>query len=109
MPVASTRLLLTVYYLVGGYPRTVFIIVHGNRDLVSYIRRRLSKRGEPTIIFYEIFDLRYHSTRSPSPSDVIIIAIDFEDINTINSGFSQKNTYQVGLAILDTRSFTELD
>lgn len=54
-------------------------------------------------ILGEVFRLGHHYSRSPSLLDVVLIAIDFENINTIKSGFSLKDNCQVGLAILDTR------
>jgi hypothetical protein len=57
-------------------------------------------------ILHEIFHL--HSSRSPRLLDVVLIAIDFENINTIKSGFSQKNNCQVGLAILDTKEINQV-
>ncbi|KAK1766912.1 hypothetical protein QBC33DRAFT_93341 [Phialemonium atrogriseum] len=54
-------------------------------------------------ILSEVFRLGHHYSRSPSLLDVVLIAIDFENINTIKSGISLKDNCQVGLAILDTR------
>lgn len=59
-------------------------------------------------ILHEIFRLGYHSSRSPRLLDVVLIAIDFENINTIKSGFSQKNNCQVGLAVLDTKEINQV-
>ena len=57
-------------------------------------------------ILHEIF--RLHSSRSPRLLDVVLIAIDFENINTIKSGFSQKNHCQVGLAIFNTKEINQV-
>lgn len=59
-------------------------------------------------ILHEIFRLGDHSSRSPSLSDVVLIAIDFENINTIKSGFSQKHNCQAGLAIFDTKEIGQV-
>lgn len=59
-------------------------------------------------ILYEVFRLGYQSSVSTSLSDIVLIAIDFENINTIKSGFSQKSNCQVGLAILDTKDIHQV-
>jgi CRISPR/Cas system endoribonuclease Cas6 (RAMP superfamily) len=59
-------------------------------------------------ILHEIFRLECYSFRSPRLSDVVLIAIDFENINTIKSGFSHKNNYQVSLAVLDTKEINQV-
>jgi hypothetical protein len=62
---------------------------------------RITKNG--LHILHEIFRLANDSSRIPRLSDVILIAIDFENTNIIKSGFSQTNTCQVALAIFDTK------
>jgi hypothetical protein len=59
-------------------------------------------------ILHEILRLDSGSFRSPRLSDVVLISIDFEHINTIKSRFSQKNSCQVGLAILDTKEINQV-
>ncbi|KAK4205614.1 hypothetical protein QBC40DRAFT_344426 [Triangularia verruculosa] len=49
------------------------------------------------------------SMASRALNDTVIIAIDFEGINTIKSGFTQKEgNSQVGLAILDTKDLRKV-
>ena len=59
-------------------------------------------------ILHEILRLECSSSRSLRLSDVVLIAIDFEGINTIKRGFAQKNDCQVGLAILDTKKINKV-
>jgi hypothetical protein len=59
-------------------------------------------------ILHEVFRLECYSFRSPRLSDAVLIAIDFENINTIKSGFSHKNNCQVGLAVLDTKKINQV-
>ncbi|KAF2016109.1 hypothetical protein BU24DRAFT_492267 [Aaosphaeria arxii CBS 175.79] len=54
-------------------------------------------------ILHEIFGLGVQTPPTPNLSDVVLIAIDFENINTIKSGFAEKRDCQIGLAILDTK------
>lgn len=55
-------------------------------------------------ILHQIFCPGDLSCRPPNLSDIILIAIDFEGINTIRNGFSQKGNSEVGIAILDTKN-----
>jgi len=59
-------------------------------------------------ILREIFRLGHHPYYSPQLSDVVLVAIDFENINTIKSGFAQKGDCQIGLAILDTKKINRM-
>jgi hypothetical protein len=59
-------------------------------------------------ILREIFRLGHHPYYSPQLSDVVLVAIDFENINTIKSGFAQKEDCQIGLAILDTKEINRM-
>lgn len=56
----------------------------------------------------ESFGLSRDSSRSSSLSDIVIIAIDFENIGSTESGFTQKENCQVGLAILDTKDLRKV-
>lgn len=70
------------------------------------IELRTTKNG--LRILLEIFHLEFYSLKSHRLSDVVLIAIDFEGINTIQSGFAQKKDCQVGLAILDMKEIHEV-
>jgi len=59
-------------------------------------------------ILHEIFRLGHCSFEPSTLLDVVLIAIDFENISTIKSGFSQKNNCQVGLAVLDTKEINQV-
>jgi CRISPR/Cas system endoribonuclease Cas6 (RAMP superfamily) len=67
---------------------------------------RITKNG--LHILHEIFRLADDSSRLSRLSDVILIAIDFENINNIKSGFSQTNNCEVGLANFDTKEINQL-
>ena len=56
----------------------------------------------------EVLGLSHSNSRSSTLNDVIIIAIDFEYIQTIKSGFAQKTDSQVGFAILDTKDLRQI-
>ncbi|KAK0736187.1 Polynucleotidyl transferase, partial [Apiosordaria backusii] len=56
----------------------------------------------------EILGLSHSVSKSPALNDTVIIAIDFEGINTIKSGFTQKDNSQVGFAILDTKDLRQV-
>ncbi|KAK0722736.1 hypothetical protein B0T26DRAFT_597039, partial [Lasiosphaeria miniovina] len=56
----------------------------------------------------EILGLSHSVSKSPALNDTVIIAIDFEGINTIKSGFTQKENSQVGFAILDTKELRQV-
>ncbi|KAF2111624.1 hypothetical protein BDV96DRAFT_649606 [Lophiotrema nucula] len=58
-------------------------------------------------ILHEILRLGSYSCTSPGLSDAVLITIDFENINTIKSGFSQKANCQAGLALLDTKELSQ--
>lgn len=55
----------------------------------------------------EILGLSQPVFKSPALSDTVIIAIDFEGIDTIKSRFTQKENSQVGFAILDTKELRQ--
>ena len=63
--------------------------------------RSIARNGLSLLL--EIFGLSCNSPRSSSISDIVIIAIDFENIGSIKNGFTQKQNCQVGLALLDTK------
>ncbi|KAK0733681.1 hypothetical protein B0T26DRAFT_32003 [Lasiosphaeria miniovina] len=55
-----------------------------------------------------ILGLSHSVSKAPALNDTVIIAIDFEGINTIKSGFTQKENSQVGFAILDTKELRQV-
>lgn len=59
-------------------------------------------------ILLQILGLRHPPPDSLGLTDVVIVAIDFEGINTIKSGFAQKDNSQVGLAVLDTKELCQV-
>ncbi|KAK3693533.1 hypothetical protein B0T22DRAFT_42514 [Podospora appendiculata] len=56
----------------------------------------------------EILGLSHSVSKSPALNDTVIIAIDFEGIDTTKSGFTQKENSQVGFAILDTKDLRQV-
>ncbi|KAL7942489.1 hypothetical protein V8C42DRAFT_146179 [Trichoderma barbatum] len=72
-------------------------------ESISPSQVQISRRG--LHILYEILGLCTHSLESPGLSDAVIIAIDFENIFGIKTGFSHEVNCQVGLALLDTKHF----
>ncbi|KAK3380151.1 Polynucleotidyl transferase [Lasiosphaeria ovina] len=59
-------------------------------------------------ILLELLWLSHSVSKSPGLNDTVIIAIDFEGINTVKSGFTQKENSQVGFAILDTKELRQV-
>lgn len=66
----------------------------------------ITKKGLSMLL--EILGLSHSNSKPPALNNVIIIAIDFEGINTIKSGFAQKANSQVGFAILDTKDLRQV-
>jgi hypothetical protein len=56
---------------------------------------------------HEIFNLSPRSTTTPSAPGFLLVAIDFENIHTINSGFSTDPNCEAGIAILDPEMIKE--
>lgn len=59
-------------------------------------------------VLLEILGLSPSVSKSPALNDAVIIAIDFEGIDTIKRGFTQKDNSQVGFAILDTKHLRQV-
>ena len=66
----------------------------------------ITKRGLSMLL--EILGLSHSNSKPPALNNAITIAIDFEGINTIKSGFAQKENSQVGFAILDTKDLRQV-
>ena len=64
-------------------------------------RPRVTKKGLQ--ILHEIFYGKSQLSESPGLSDVILVSIDFENPNTISTGFVESSNCEIGLAILDTK------
>jgi len=69
--------------------------------LPSITRHRLS-------MLLEILGLSRSVSKSPALNDTVIIAIDFEGINTIKSGFALKENSQVRFSTLDTKDLRQV-
>lgn len=73
---------------------------------VPSVLPRVTRHGLSMLL--EILGLSHSVSKSPALNDTVIIAIDFEAIETIKSGFAQKENSQVGIAILDTRDLRQV-
>ncbi|MCJ1328290.1 hypothetical protein MMC10_004966 [Thelotrema lepadinum] len=78
------------------------MVVSGKEiEVVRTKHPRVTKKGLQ--ILHKIFCGKSLSSESSGLSDVIFIAIDFEHLDNIETGFAQGSNCQVGLAILDTK------